>query len=75
MKENIYIRKIPLPYGVRAFTLPDEQGDFNIYINSNLSSSQQYISLSHEVQHIMNNDFLKEISAAEIERAMKNQPQ
>ncbi len=75
MKENIYIRKIPLPYGVRAFTLPDEQGDFNIYINSKLSAAQQQLSLSHEVQHILNSDFQKELTACEIERAMKNQPQ
>ncbi|MBR2411423.1 MAG: hypothetical protein IKB08_06825 [Clostridia bacterium] len=74
MKENIFIRKIPLPCGVRAFTVPDEQGDYNIYINDRLTLEQQYRSLSHEVSHIEREDFLKESDALVIEagRGMKN---
>ena len=75
MTENFYIRKIPLPLGVRAFTLPYEQGDFNIYINDSLSAEQQLISLKHELRHIVNGDFLKDASAAEIEGSMKNSTQ
>lgn len=75
MTENVFIRKIPLPLGVRAFTLPDEQGDFNIYINNKLSDEQQYISLKHEIQHILNGDCYKDMPACEIERRMKNQAQ
>ncbi len=75
LEDNIFIRKIPLPLGVRAFTLPDEQGDFNIYINDKLSYEQQYKSLKHELRHIMNEDFNKEISACEIENDEKNQSQ
>lgn len=66
--DNIIIRKIPLPTGVRAFTLPDEQGDYNIYINESLSADQQYKSLSHEIRHISNGDFFSEDSAVEIEK-------
>lgn len=73
MKENIFIRKIPLPCGVRAFTVPDEQGDYNIYINDRLTVEQQYRSLFHEVSHIDREDFLKESDALVIEarRGMK----
>ncbi len=71
MKENIYIRKIPLPFSVRAFTLPDAQGDYNIYINERLSSEQQEKSLAHEKKHIQRGDFLKEESALTIENEMK----
>ena len=71
MTENVYIRKIPLPFSVRAFTLPDSQGDYNIYINQRLSPEQQEKSLAHEKKHIQRGDFLKEESASSIENAMK----
>ena len=68
MTYDVFIRKIPLPSGVRAFTIPDAQGDYNIYINENLSGEQQLKSLEHEKNHILNDDFYKDESAAEIER-------
>lgn len=71
MTENIYIRKIPLPSGVRAFTLPDAQGDYNIYINENLSFEQQCKSLEHETAHIKRGDFLRECDALLIEAGKK----
>ncbi len=72
MIENVYIRKIPLPLGVRAFTIPDAQGDYNIYINENLSGEQQKKSLEHEKSHILNGDFNKSESATEIEKMALN---
>lgn len=71
MVENVFIRKIPLPCGVRAFTVPDEQGDYNIYINSNLTIEQQRKSLEHEKAHIKRGDFEKDSSAVIIEAGMK----
>ena len=67
--ENIIIRTIPLPSAVRAFTVTDEAGDYNIYINSLLSFEQQQKSLRHEAVHIENGDFYKEMTAVEIERS------
>lgn len=72
MTEDIIIRKIPLPLRVRAFTIPDSDGDYNIYINSNLSDEQQKKSLAHEKSHIENEDFLKSSSAGEIEELAKD---
>ncbi|MBQ2758167.1 MAG: hypothetical protein IJE93_00190 [Clostridia bacterium] len=69
--ENIIIRTIPLPSSVRAFTVADESGDYNIYINSLLSFEQQIKSLEHEAVHIENGDFYKEMTATEIERSHK----
>ncbi|MBR3767358.1 MAG: hypothetical protein IKL10_03850 [Clostridia bacterium] len=66
--ENVFIRKIPLPFGVRAFTVPDAQGDYNVYINEKLSFEQQKKSLEHEMKHIINGDFQKETTAVEIEK-------
>ena len=68
MNENIIVRYIPLPAGVRAFTIPDSAGDYNVYINDALSSEQQKRSFDHEVCHIENGDFFRDEDAVEIEK-------
>ncbi|MBQ7638266.1 MAG: hypothetical protein IJS90_05155 [Clostridia bacterium] len=66
--KDIIIREIVLPSAVRAFTLPDEQGDYNVYINSSLSDEQRKKSFQHELMHISRDDFYKrDMTAAEIE--------
>ena len=70
--EDIIIRLIPLPVHVRAFTMPDAQGDYNVYINVLLSTEQQNISLQHELRHIRRGDFYKrDKTAKEIEAENK----
>ena len=54
---DIYVRLIRLPDTVRGITAVDENGDYNIYINSNLSNDQQKRVYEHECAHINNNDF------------------
>ncbi len=68
MSENIIVRYIPLPVSVRAFTIPDASGDYNIYINDALSSEQQRKSYEHEALHIKNGDFFRDETAVEIEK-------
>ena len=68
---EIIIRTLTLPPSVRAFTLPDAQGDYNIYVNCALSSEQQKKSVQHETLHIKKGDFYKDRPAAQIEREMK----
>ena len=66
--EEIIIRLMPLPAHVRAFTMPDAQGDYNVYINVLLSREQQDRSFQHELRHIRRGDFYKrDQSAKEIE--------
>ena len=68
---EIIVRKIPLPPHVRAFTMPDPQGDYNVYINSALSAEQQLCSLQHELKHIRRDDFYRRNKKArEIEDEM-----
>ena len=70
--EEIIIRLMPLPVHVRAFTLPDAQGDYNVYINVRLSSEQQKRSYRHELRHIARGDFYKrDKTAKEIEAENK----
>ena len=71
MNENIIVRYIPLPVSVRAFTVPDSQGNFNVYINSSLSFEQQRKNYEHEVCHIENGDFFRDETATEIEGRMQ----
>lgn len=63
----IFVREIKMPLTIRAFTVPDANGDFNIYINEDLSDAAKRKSLDHEKQHIKKNDFQKDISAKLIE--------
>lgn len=63
----IFIREIKMPLTIRAFTIPDANGDFNIYINEALSDSAKKKSLEHEQAHIIRNDFQKEFTVKLIE--------
>lgn len=64
----IHIREIKMPLTVRAFTVPDSNGDYNVYINMDLSDEAKRNSLDHEKRHIENNDFSKDSSAHLIEK-------
>ncbi len=64
---SIFIREMKMPLTIRAFTVPDANGDYNIYINNNLSEEAKEKSLKHEKMHIENNDFSSSELARKIE--------
>jgi len=64
---SIFIRELKMPLTIRAFTVPDANGDYNIYINNDLSEEAKQKSLNHEKEHIENNDFLSSELARVIE--------
>ena len=67
--DNVVVRLIDsLPCSVRAFTVVDENGDYNVYLNSKLSHEQLRRSYKHELQHIQNRDFDSQLPAHIIER-------
>lgn len=66
--DDVLIRYIPLPPFVYGQTLLDPNGDYNVYINVNLSYDMQVKTLEHELEHIRNNDFEIERPISEIER-------
>ena len=68
---NIYYRNIDAPLTVRGFTIEDADGDYNVYINSLLSDEAAQKTREHELRHIKNGDFQKDISAHEIESQYK----
>ena len=67
MKE-IVVRMVALPPHVRAFTMLDAQGDYNVYINEAMTYEQRVRSFAHEKRHIDNGDFYSGACATEIER-------
>lgn len=63
-----YIRKIQLPMTVRGFTVEDQDGNFNIYINQDLSDEAMRKACVHELYHVYNYDFVSNKPLDEIER-------
>jgi hypothetical protein len=66
---SIFIREMKMPLTIRAFTVPDANGDYNIYINNDLSEEAKEKSLNHEKKHIENNDFSSSDLARVIEQS------
>lgn len=50
--DNYIVRIVRLPRSVRGFTIPDENGDYNIYLNDRLDDADLVKAYDHEVQHI-----------------------
>lgn len=66
----VIIREIKMPLTIRAFTVPDANGDFNIYLNENLSDEAKMRSLAHEKKHIERNDFQSTALARSLEKQL-----
>lgn len=68
--DDIFVHELQLPMCIHATTIPDNNGDFTIILNSLLSPKAKIEALEHELVHIkMNhfyNDFL-EITDDEME--------
>lgn len=57
MGSFIFVRPVPLPEAVRAVTLPNDDGTFDIYLNSRLPDELQQKALAHELEHIKQDHF------------------
>lgn len=57
MGSNIFVRMVLLPETVRAVTLPNDDGTFDIYVNSSLPDELQDRALEHELEHIRRDHF------------------
>jgi len=70
--DGVFVRYIHLPSTVYGVTVKDENGDFNVYINENLSAPARDRAIEHEMKHIKRGDFDDETSS--IEDLEKNMP-
>ena len=53
MTEEYYVRRVAFPNtAVKAATFPNDDGSFDIYVNTRLSEAEQQRALEHELRHI-----------------------
>ena len=62
----IQTRILDLPVGVSSFVLEEDEF-YTIVLNARLSAEDQVRHYRHEVDHIENHDFEKDMTADEIE--------
>ena len=67
MYDDCIIRLLDMPCSVKAMTALDEDGYFNIYLNSKLSREEQQKAVMHELVHIRKDDFRNALDIREAE--------
>lgn len=73
--DDLIVRLVPLPSSVEGFTLPDENGDYNIYLNDSLCGPALCRAYDHEVYHIGHGHFFDDLkTVAEKESETRNLP-
>lgn len=65
---DTYIRLVPLPASVQGVTLPNDDGSFDIYINTRLSPARRQETLEHELRHIRGEHFYLDMPLDRMER-------
>lgn len=53
------VRYVSLPMHIHGMTVQDENGFYNVYINSDQSEEVQRAAYEHELEHLKRNDFSK----------------
>lgn len=53
------VRYVSLPMHVHGMTVMDENGFYNVYINSDQSEEIQRAAYEHELKHLERDDFSK----------------
>ncbi len=61
------IRYVDFPIAVKGVTAMDDNGFYNIYINSRLSFEEQKRAIAHEMEHIAREDFFSYDTLEEVE--------
>lgn len=64
---NMIIQTAALPETVKALTVKNDDGSVKVYVNDIFTEDEQAASFLHEMLHLWNHDFEKELSADEIE--------
>jgi hypothetical protein len=64
---NVFVRLASFKGNVKGSVSLDPNGDYNIYINQNLSYEQQMAALAHEIIHIDNDHLRVMLPAMECE--------
>ena len=59
---DCFVRYAELPLSVEGVTVPNNDGTFDIYINSLLPAERQEETLAHELEHIHKDHFYNDIA-------------
>ena len=70
MNEFIY-RKVPLPGSCKGFIKEDSNGDYNIYLNEDLSEEQLQRTIAHEEEHARRGDLQSDLAAQDLEKFLR----
>ena len=65
---DIFCRYADLPWKVNAVTVVDKNGDYNVYVNTKLSSEAQRRAYDHERRHIEKDHFYKNKTVSQCEK-------
>ena len=57
MIEDVFIHIVDLPVCIRAYTRPNADGSFSVFINGRLSHDIQQSAKAHELSHIEEGDY------------------
>lgn len=64
---DVFVRIKDMPCFINGYTVLDNNGDYNIYLNSAYSFEEQRITYLHELRHIRRSDFFGNRSIKNIE--------
>lgn len=64
---NIFVRLADLDPRIHGFVKPDNNGDYNIYINANHCKEMQKETLRHELEHIQRDHIYSERLVKQLE--------
>ena len=70
---DIFVRLVPLHGSVRGFTVPDKNGDYNVYLRESLAPDVLEDTLQHELLHIARNDFQSDLPEDVLEAQVRDQ--
>lgn len=65
---DYFVRLIALPSAVEGVSVPNDDGSFDIYINSRLPEARRDEALAHELRHLKREHFYLDLPIARIER-------
>lgn len=65
---DYYVRHVALPRSVEGVSMPNDDGTFDIYINSLLPEQRRQQVLEHELRHLRAEHFYLDMPIAAMER-------
>lgn len=64
---DCFVRCVEMPVSIGGYVTPNEDGTFNVYINSSLPHDKQKSALLHELRHISRGHYWQDGSILDFE--------